>query len=274
MYQLKDKVVVVTGAASGIGAALAKQLAAKGAKLALSDVDQEGLQKIASSLHVPVMTQVFDVADRAAFETFAKDVKAEFGPTDVIINNAGVALLQPVQDMQYDDMDWLMKINFWGVVHGVHAVLPDMLERNEGVIVNVSSLFGLMGWPANSAYCASKFAVRGYTETMRHDLQDTKLQIHCVHPGGIKTNIVVNSRFTADDMGQTDKSKTSRDFAKAAMTSAGEAASIIISGIEKNKPRIVVGKDAKFMDWLQRRMPAKHRKVIDRVQGFVLKRVS
>ena len=161
------QVAVVTGAASGIGRALAVDLAARGVELALADWNDAGLAETVALLPRPVLSRKLDVADRAAFGAFAEDVLARFGHVDLVFNNAGVALLQRVQDFTYDDHEWLMKINYWGVVHGTQSFLPGMLARKTGAIVNVSSLYGLMGWPANAAYCSAKFAVRGYTRCNR-----------------------------------------------------------------------------------------------------------
>ncbi|MGH8456048.1 MAG: SDR family NAD(P)-dependent oxidoreductase [Stenotrophobium sp.] len=262
MYVFQDKVAVVTGAGSGIGRALAELLARKGCKLALADINETGLADTAARIGTPVLTRKLDVSDRAAFEAFAKEVEAHYGRADLIFNNAGVALLQPVQEMRYEDLEWLMGINFWGVIHGTHAFLPSMLARKSGVIVNVSSLYGLIGWPANGAYCAAKFAVRGYTEVMRQDLRGTGVQVACVHPGGIKTNIVRNARFTSDDLGRKDKSVLVKDFDRIAITTPEKAAQTIVVGVERGRERILIGPDAKLIDRLQRWMPESYPAVI------------
>ena len=263
------QVAVVTGAASGIGRALAQALAARGVKLALADWNEAGLAETAQLLQVPVITRKLDVADRADFEAFAAEVQAAHGQVDFVFNNAGVALLQRVQDMTYVDLNWLMNINFWGVVHGTHVFLPAMLARNSGVIVNLSSLYGLMAWPANSAYSAAKFAVRGYTEAMRHDLHRTGVRAVSVHPGGVQTSIVRNARFTSDDLGRIDRRKLERDFDKIAMTSAGQAAAIILNGVERGRDRIVVGRDAQVLSLLTRLFPEKYFNVIRALQRLV-----
>ncbi len=179
-----------------------------------------------------------------------------------------MALLQRVQDMTYVDLNWLMNINFWGVVHGTHAFLPGMLARDSGVIVNLSSLYGILAWPANSAYSAAKFAVRGYTEAMRHDLHKTGVRAVSVHPGGIQTSIVRNARFTSDDLGRIDRRKLERDFDKIALTSADRAATIILDGVERGRDRILVGKDAKILTLLTRLVPEKYFSVIRALQRF------
>ena len=260
------QVAVITGAASGMGRALAQALDARGVKLALADWNAEGLQETAQLLSRPAMTQKLDVADRVAFEALAADVLAAHGHVDYLFNNAGVALLQKVQDMTYVDMQWLLNINFWGVVHGTHAFLPSMLERNSGTVINVSSLYGIMAWPANSAYCAAKFAVRGYTEAMRHDLHKTGVRAVVVHPGGIRTSIVRNARFTTDDLGRVDRKKLERDFDKIAGTSSEGAARIILDGLERGRDRIIVGKDAQALSLLTRFFPEKYFNVIRALQ--------
>ena len=260
------QVAVVTGAASGIGRALAQALAQRGVKLALADWDEAGLAETAALLQVPVITRHLDVSQRAAFEAFAADVLAEHGQVDWLFNNAGDALLQRVQDTAYDDLHWLMNINFWGVVHGTHAFLPAMLARDSGTIINISSLYGLMAWPANSAYSAAKFAVRGYTEAMRHDLHKTGVRAVSVHPGGIQTSIVRNARFTSDDLGRVDRAKIERDFSKIAMTSADQAAAIILSGLERGRERILVGRDAQILSLMTRFFPERYFNVIRALQ--------
>lgn len=268
MYSLNGKVVLVTGAASGIGRALAEQLAAKGASLALADWNEEGLAETASAVNTPVITEKLDVANREAFEAFAQRAIAELGQVDAIINNAGVALLQTVQDTKYQDLEWLMNINFWGVVYGTHAVLPHMLERGTGMVVNISSLYGQIAWPGNSAYCAAKFAVRGYTEVMTQDLKGTGVNALSVHPGGIKTNIVRNARVDGEGVNKAD---LIGGFDKVATTSADSAAKQIIRAMEKRKVKLLIGQDAKLLDRIQRLAPFNYRwlvKWIDGVSGL------
>ena len=265
MYSLDGKVVLITGAGSGIGRALAKLAANKGAKLALADWDEAGLADTAAAVKAAVMTQKLDVSNREGFEAFANDVVAHYGHVDVVINNAGVALLQKVQDMSYDDLEWLMKINFWGVVYGTHAVLPQMIERATGVVVNISSLYGQIAWPGNSAYCASKFAVRGYTEVMTQDLKGTGVHALSVHPGGIQTNIVRNARV---DGGGAIKENIESSFDKVAMTSPESAAKQILRAIEKKKVKLIIGQDAKLLDRIQRLMPFNYRWFVRWIDGL------
>ncbi len=261
---------MVSGAGSGIGRGLAQVLVSKGAQLAIADINEAGLRETGELLGgAKVLSQRLDVAERDAVHAFAKKVEAHYGRADVVIANAGVDLSQRVVDTGYDDFEWLMNINFWGVVHHVKAFLPGMLERNEGALVNVSSLFGLIGWPCHSAYVASKFAVRGYTETLRHELKGTGVKAICVHPGGVATNIVKSSRYFVDDAGRSDKSKMEREFNKVARTSPDRAAAIIVDAVEKGRERVLVGRDASALDRLQRWLPGSYFKVIRAFEGFV-----
>lgn len=258
MYSLENKVVLITGAGSGIGRALANLCASKGARLALADWDESGLDETAAQLSVDTVTEKLDVADRQAVEQFAQKALAHFGQVDVVVNNAGVALLQKAQDMRYQDLEWLMNINFWGVVYGTHAVLPHMVERGSGCVVNISSLYGQIAWPGNSAYCAAKFAVRGYTEVMTQDLKGTGVNALSVHPGGIQTNIVRNARFS-DSEDTPSKASVVASFDKIAMTTAESAAKQIVKAIEREKVKLIIGQDAKLLDRIQRVMPVSYR---------------
>ncbi len=253
--QFEGQVAVVTGAGSGIGRALAQALAARGYRLALAEINPDTLAETARLLPSPPLTRVLDVADRAAVMAFAAEVEAAFGRVDLVINNAGVALIQPVADTRHEDLEWLMGINFWGVVHGCQAFLPNMLARRSGVLVNISSLYGLIGWPAQTAYCAAKFAVRGYTEAMRHDLHGSGVRAVCVHPGGIRTNIVRAARFTRDDLGRAEAAPLIAEFDRVARTSPAQAAEVILRGIARGDDRVVVGADAKLLSLWQRLRP-------------------
>lgn len=259
----KSKVAVVTGAGSGIGRALAQRLAQKGCQLALVDVNADALAETAKSLSVPALTQALDVADRTAVYAFADRVQCELGTPYLVINNAGVAVSQTVADLQYDDFDWLMGINFWGMVYGTKAYLPNMLQKNEGIIINVSSLFGLIAPPTQSAYCAAKFGIRGFTESLRHELESAGSGVRalCVHPGGIKTNIVASSRHYVSMDGSRDSQMAVRNFNKIAKTTPERAADVIVKGIESGSRRILIGDDAKLFDWIQRWMPVNYGRV-------------
>jgi len=266
---LTGQVAVVTGAGSGIGRSLAELLDQKGCPLALCDVDEQGLKDTASRLRGTPFTSVVDVADREAMTTFAADVHEAHGRADLVINNAGVDLSQTVAAMTYEDFEWLMGINFWGVVHGTKEFLPGMLERHHGTIVNISSIFGIFAFPTHSAYCASKFAVRGFTESLRSELRDTGVSAVLVHPGGINTNIVNNSRFYVDDLGDGDKEEMAAQFAKIARTSSDQAAATIVEGVERGRKKILVGVDAKAGDKLARLSPVRYFEVIRRGRRVV-----
>lgn len=258
MYALKDKVAVVTGAGSGIGRALAVQLAQKGCSLALSDINEQALAETVAMLPAKPFAQKLDVADREAFYAFADAVKRECGGAHVVVNNAGVALSQTIENLGYEDFEWLMNINFWGVVHGTKAFLPTLLAQRDGVIVNLSSIFGIITVPTQGAYHAAKFAVRGFTETLRQELDGSGVFAVCVHPGGIRTNIARSARHYVDTMGNTDHQKSAAQFEKMAKTSPEEAARVIIDGIERRRPRVLIGADARLMDRIQRWAPVRY----------------
>jgi short-subunit dehydrogenase len=180
-----------------------------------------------------------------------------------VVNNAGVAVSQTVNDLTWEDFEWLMGINFWGVAYGTKAFLPKLLEQNEGAIVNVSSVFGLIGVPTQSAYNAAKFAVRGFTEALRHELKDTNVRAISVHPGGIKTNIARASRFYTDPLGNTDHTSMASRFDRLARTTPEKAAETIVRGIEKGSPRVLIGADAVLIDRIQRWMPERYNSVMN-----------
>jgi short-subunit dehydrogenase len=265
MQSLAGKVAVITGANSGIGRALAELLATEGCHLALADINTDNLESIALDLRqhgARVSCHQLDVADRAAVFAFANTVLVDHGSAQLIINNAGVAVSQTIAELSYADFEWLMGINFWGVVHGTKAFLPHLQKNNEGHIVNVSSIFGIIGMPTQGAYNASKFAVRGFTEALRQELSTSKITVSCVHPGGIKTNIARSARFYQGIGGQRDACRAAADFEKLARTSPEQAAKVIVDGIKAKRPRILIGGDARLLDWIQRVLPASYPKVL------------
>lgn len=265
MTGIDDKVAVVTGAGSGIGRALAIALAERRCPLSLCDVDREGLAetvRLTDRSNVRVTPHVVDTANREQVERFASDTIAEHGRADLVFNNAGVNLTETIEDMKYEDFEWLMNINFWGMVYGTKAFLPHMRARGSGHITNISSLFGLISLPTQGAYNASKFAVRGFTEALRWELAGTGVGVTSVHPGGIKTNIVRHSRFYKDAEGGTDKDAMIRLFDRLARLTPDQAAAIILKGVEKNDPRVLVGIDAKILDLAQRLFPRAYGKVV------------
>src|SRR6266511_4733158 len=249
MRRFADKVSVITGAGSGIGRALSVELARRGAWLALSDVDLVTVAETAALCEkegADVRHYQLDVADRAAVYAHAEAVVGEFGAANLVINNAGVALMASVSEMSWEDLEWVMNIDYWGVIHGTKAFLPHLIASGDGHVVNISSVFGLIGVPTQSAYNSAKFAVRGFTEALRQEMliERRRVGVSCVHPGGIKTNIVRNAREVDAD---------ARDrFDQIALTTPEKAARIILRGVERNRPRILVGPDAYVIDALPR----------------------
>ena len=254
-----NKTAVITGAGSGIGRALALALIEHGCHLALSDVNPDGLAETAAlarerRLDARISTAVFDVADRQAFLDFAAETLAEHGEVHIVINNAGVAMTKTVSQMSFEDLEWMMGINFWGVVHGTKAFLPHLQERGDGYIVNISSLFGLISVPTQSGYNAAKFAVRGFTESLAQELSDTDIVVSSVHPGGVRTNIAAAARVPEDT--PLDRGLMARNFARLARLSPDQAARIIITGMVAEQRRILVGRDAEALDVIQRAFPS------------------
>jgi NAD(P)-dependent dehydrogenase (short-subunit alcohol dehydrogenase family) len=275
MQVLRGKVAVITGAGSGIGRALAEQLAREGCALALADINAESLHSLAATLQgsgVRVTTHVLDVAKRAAVYAFADEVLALHGSAQLIINNAGVSVSQTVAELTYDDFEWIMGINFWGVVYGTKAFLPHLLKNNSGHIVNVSSIFGIIGVPTQAAYNASKFAVRGFTEALRQEVAPSGVRVSCVHPGGIKTNIARSGRFYRDMSGNQDASRSIANFDKIARTTPAAAAEVIIEGIKREQPRILIGADARLLDRVQRLLPVRYARIVERLSGIATRR--
>jgi len=273
MKSLHDKVVVITGAGSGIGRALALNLAGKGSLLALSDVDEAGLAETVSLVERAGVTKVrsdrLDVADRDAFSRYALDVVEDFGRVNVVVNNAGVALAGDLTDLEYPDMDWIIGINFWGVVHGTKEFLPHVIASGDGHVVNLSSLFGLVSMPGQSMYNASKYAVRGMTEALREEMLIAKhpVGVTAVHPGGIKTAIARNSRVSAKE----NQAATADFFdKKLAKMTPERAAEIIVRGILKNKARVLVGLDAHAIHTAAKLAGSRYQDVVALGAGKVL----
>lgn len=257
MQNLSRKVVVITGAGSGIGAALARLAAQRGARLALCDVNAQGLAETRDQCaDADVLIATVDIADRAAVDDFRDQVLKRFGQVDVVINNAGVAHSQTIEDTTYDDFEWIMGINFWGVVHGTKAFLPALKQQKEAALVNVSSVFGLISVPTQGTYNASKFAVRGLTEALRHENRDSNLHVMCVHPGGIKTGIAHAARFYVGPTGEDDQQKVADRFQKKmARTTPDQAARKILDDLARGKERCLIGADAKLISLISRLMP-------------------
>jgi len=260
MKSFTDKVAAITGAGSGMGRTLALNLAARNCHLALSDVNSAGLEQTAAAARafgVKVTTAKVDVSDRTAMYAWADQAAAEHSRVNLIFNNAGVALNAPLESVSASNFEWIMGINFWGVVYGSQAFLPYLKMTGDGHIINTSSLFGLIGTPGTGTYSASKFAVRGYTESLRIELDMMKCGVSatCVHPGGIRTEINRNARTTLESeklLGVSAEQARDRFDKLLNTTSAEKAARIIIRAVERNARRVVVGPDAKFMDILVR----------------------
>lgn len=262
MKSLNDKVAAITGAGSGIGQALAINLAEKGCHLALSDINEKGLAETLRYLKpykVNVTQQALDVSDKKAVYSWADQVVADHGKVNYIFNNAGVALSGTVDSLSLEDYEWVMNINFWGVVYGTKAFLPYLETSGEGHVVNISSVFGITSQPLMSGYNASKFAVRGFTESLRQDLEITNSNVSttCIHPGGIKTNIVKCARMNSsvEKVTGTTKETSLVEFERMFLHTADSAAKTILKGVCKNERRVLIGMDAKVLDGMARIFP-------------------
>jgi NAD(P)-dependent dehydrogenase (short-subunit alcohol dehydrogenase family) len=270
VLNLKGRIAVVTGAAGGIGRGIAVALARRGCHLALADIDDAALARTAADIadnkagdKIRVSRHHLDVADRAAVAAFPAQVTGEHGGVDVLVNNAGVALGGNFVEVAEADFDWLFGINFWGVVQMTRAFLPLMQKSEEARLVNISSLFGLIAPPGQTAYCASKFAVRGFSESLRHELAGTRVGVTVVHPGGVATSIARNARFPTN-LSVVQVAKRHR-LADAFLTMPPEiAGETIVRGVENRKPRVLVGSDAKFAALVERLMPVTYWKRIGR----------
>jgi len=265
MKALAGKTAVITGAASGIGRALALQCAQAGAQVAICDVAKAELEETARLISAQggtVFALTVDVSSSVAMQAFAKAVEARFAGADVLINNAGVSLSQLLEHTTKEQMEWIFSINFWGVVHGCNAFLPLLRRSKQAHIVNISSLFGLIPLISQGAYVASKFAVRGYTETLVIELAGSGIAVSCVHPGGVKTGIARNGRHFDAANAEINAQQVAQEFERIAQTSSERAAAIIIDGIQHRRPRIMVGLDATFGDFLQRLSPSLVRKIL------------
>jgi NAD(P)-dependent dehydrogenase (short-subunit alcohol dehydrogenase family) len=257
MRKIQGAVAVITGAGSGIGRALAQDLGSRGAQLVLADVNSTGLDETAQMLgSARVRTYVVDVSNPSAVQGFARAVEQDFGKASLLVNNAGVALYGTFAELSLEEMQWLISINFWGVIHGCKFFLPLLQRQPEAHIVNISSVFGLIGPPGQSMYASSKFAVRGFSESLREELRSAGVKVTCVHPAGIATRIADNARAGAATKSEEHAFIRER-FTKVATISPAEAAGVIVSGILNDKERVLIGKDAYRIDFLQRLMPAR-----------------
>ncbi len=272
MKDLSNKVVAITGAGSGIGRDLALQLARKGARLVLNDWNLSTLEETLKTIRQSgglAEGQAFDVGDLSAFREFTQFSLDAFGKVDGIINNAGIALEQrTIEQTSFEDFERLFQVNLWGVIYGSKLFIPLLRERPEAFLVNISSVFGIMGYPLQGPYSTAKFAVRGLTETLRYELKDTSILVSCVHPGGIRTNIIRN----IEPSNTRKHARFAAVFEKMAKTSSEEAAAVILKGIEKGKNRILIGSDARFIDRVARLLPSTYERIL--LRKFDLERFS
>src|ERR1700761_232315 len=266
--EVDGRTAFVSGAASGMGRAVALRLAAHGCPVAIVDQDEHGLAETADMIAGPVLARALDVRDRQAQMAFAAEV-AEWAPAPLgmVLNNAGGGTSQSIADGSVEDDEWVLDINLGGVVNGTRAFLPILLGQNAGVIVNTSSVFGLVGIPYQSAYCASKFAVRGFTESLRHELRGTGVSAVTVHPGGVKTNIARNARYHAHPLRpEMTHDEAAKSFDAMAFTTSDKAAQTIHEGVKAGRSRILVGPDAYVFDALVRLMPNRYFDVLARLE--------
>ncbi|SEO69450.1 SDR family NAD(P)-dependent oxidoreductase [Acinetobacter sp. yr461] len=262
MKNFKNKVAAITGAGSGIGQQLAILLAKQGCHLSLSDINEKGLEQTVELLKpystITVTTKKLDVSDREAVKQWAQETVQDHGSVNLIFNNAGVALGSTVEGATYEDLEWIVGINFWGVVYGTKEFLPFIKQTQDGHIINISSLFGLTAQPTQSGYNATKFAVRGFTESLRQELDIEKSGVSslCVHPGGIRTNIAKSAKMSdsLNSLGM-DPTKSIQNFDKLLRTPPEEAARQILQAVLKDKRRLLIGSDAKILDAFQRLFP-------------------
>jgi NADP-dependent 3-hydroxy acid dehydrogenase YdfG len=266
---ISGRTAVITGAASGIGRALAQRLSSHGCPVAIADVDERGLKETEAGLAGPTLTRLLDVRDAQAQHAFADEVR-DWAPEPLgaVFNNAGVAVSSSVLDSVVEDDDWLWDINFHGVVNGTRAFLPILVAQDSGAIVNTSSVFGLVGMPNQSAYCSAKFAVRGFTDSLRQELRGTGVRAINVHPGGINTNIVRNARFRKDPHGRgRSHDQLVAEFAAVTMTQPAKAAEVIHRGVEQGKARILIGPDAYVFDALARLAPTRYYDIVSALES-------
>jgi short-subunit dehydrogenase len=268
MTTIRGAAAAVTGAAGGIGRALALELAARGCDLALADRDEAGLQSVAAEVAKTGQRKVsvhrVDVGEPTGIAGYAHAAISAHPGLNIVVNNAGVGLLGQFTEIDQAQFDWLMNINFWGVVHSTRAFLPHLAQQGAAHIVNLSSIFGIIAPAGQTAYASAKFAVRGFSESLRHELQmaGSPVRLTVVHPGGIATNIARNSRTGTGVTDNARRAQAIERFDEVAKTTPQAAALRIIEGIEKNKPRILIGNDARFLDILQRLRPGTYWSVL------------
>lgn len=279
MKSFNNKVAAITGAGSGIGRALALELAAQNCALSLSDVNETGLAETAKLLAdsgVKVTTAKVDVAKLEQVQALAKKTVKDHGKVNLVFNNAGVAVAGTVEGLSYEEYEWITNINYWGVVYGTKEFLPHLKASGDGHIINISSVFGLFAQPTQSAYNATKFAVRGFTESLRQELDMTRSPVSatCVHPGGIKTNIARSARTNESMRAITggDPAKATADFEKMFTTTAKKAAQVILAGVQRDARRVLIGNDARAFDFMQRLLPTAYQSLVTRAMKAQSKR--
>ena len=255
MKNLQNKVAVITGAGSGIGKSLAILLSREGVRLALNDWNKENLEQTLQEIRQHGGTawgKSFNVAEKEAVHQFAEEVIGQFGQVDIVVNNAGITHEQRLLERcGYEEFEKILGVNLWGVIYGTKAFLPYLKQRPEASLINISSIFGVIGYPNQGAYVTSKFAVRGFTETLRIELGKSPVTVTCVHPGGIRTNIARNIQSE----NQERVEKFAKVFERMAITSSEDAARQIVEAIRKKHNRVVIGPDARKLDWLARLFP-------------------
>jgi butyryl-CoA dehydrogenase len=261
--QYSGKVCVVTGAASGIGRAVAKSLAASGATLALSDINEEGLNETVEMIGGANRhkVDVLDMADADGIAAYAPAVEAALGPADYVFNIAGLARVGDFRHTPAESYEKVMDVNFYGVVRMSKAFLEQLIQTKGG-LVNISSIFGIVGWPGQTHYCASKFGVRGFSESLSMEMMEHGVSVSCVHPGGVQTNVARNAQVDHMPDVAVTRDQMNANFDNNTPTSADRAAEIILDGTAKRKQRIIVGPDAKFIQFWNRLFPTRYRKLV------------
>lgn len=265
MGSFNGKITVITGAASGIGRELALQMSREGAVIVAADYDKKNLDetvKMVKASGGEAFGYKLDISDSRQVVKFAADVKKKHGAIDILVNNAGVTLFGKFDELTIKDMEWIMNINYWGAVYMTKAFLKDIKEKPGSYLVNVASIFGVIGTGNQTSYCATKFGLRGFTEALQDELHAFPVKIISVIPGGIKTNIARNARFIKDGAVMKDTEKLAKRFDKISRTTASQAAAAIIDGMKKKKQRVLIGSDARLLDRLQRYLPVKYNRVI------------